>query len=581
MVSLRSPRAARVLCLALVAALLVTPLAAAPAAAHAVLQQTTPERGATLDAGPRQVVLRFDEPVESAFGAVRVFGADGERVEEGEAFHPGGDQDSVAVRLRDGLPDGGYTVTYRVISADSHPVQGGYVFSVGEGAAVGATVDELLAGQDAGPVTSVAFAVARGLQFAAITVALGVLAVLALVWPFALRALGNREGGWDAASDGFTARARRLLLVAAAVGAVSAVAGLVLQAATAAGTSAWAAVGDVGEVLGTRFGLVWGAGALVWLAVLALAARRMRAAGARRLAALAVPLLALALLPGLGGHAGVQSPVALLLPANVAHVLAAGAWIGGIAVLVLALPAATRRLEPPDRTRLLAATLARFSGVALVAVGVLLAAGITQASSGIDEPGELVSTAYGRAVLVKLALVAVLLALGAVNRRRLVPGLRRAAAEAAAPGAAGRLLRRSLRAEVALGVVVLGATGALAGSPPPTAIAAGPFSDSAVMGPARVELTAEPAAPGPNEIHLYLFRRSDGRQYDAPKELRFEASLPERDIERQRIEATKAGPGHYVANGAVLSPSGEWRLEVVARISEFDELRTTFDIPIE
>ena len=96
-----------------------------------------------------------------------------------------------------------------------------------------------------------------------------------------------------------------------------------------------------------------------------------------------------------------------------------------------------------------------------------------------------------------------------------------------------------------------------------------------------MELTAEPAAPGPNEIHLYLFRRSDGRQYDAPKEVRFEAALPERDIERRRIEATKAGPGHYVASGAVLSPSGEWRLEVVARISEFDELRTTFDIPIE
>ena len=72
--------------------------------------------------------------------------------------------------------------------------------------------------------------------------------------------------------------------------------------------------------------------------------------GSGRLVALAVPLAALAALPALGGHASVQSPVALLLPANVVHVLAMAAWFGGVAVLVFAVRAETVRLDGGDRT---------------------------------------------------------------------------------------------------------------------------------------------------------------------------------------------------------------------------------------
>ena len=292
----------------------------------------------------------------------------------------------------------------------------------------------------------------------------------------------------------------------------------------------------------------------------------------------AVPaLLALALLPGLGGHAGVQEPVAVLLPANFLHVLAAGAWIGGIATLVLALPAATRRLEPDERTRLLRAVLGRFSTLALIAVAALLAGGILQSLLELRSVEDLVETAYGRAVLVKIGLVCVLLALGWLNRRRILPALDRPGP----PGRPGVLLRRSLRAEVALGAAALAATGALAGYTPPEALTAGPFSGSADMGPARAELTVDPARAGPNEAHLYLFSRATGAQYDAVRQLTITAAQPERGIEPIRLRARKAGPGHYVVTAAPLSPPGDWELEVAARITEFDELRSSFTVPVQ
>jgi copper transport protein len=574
-------------------------LASAPEPTHALLEATTPERGAALDAAPREVVLRFSEAVEVELGAVRVYDAAGKEVQEGAAFHPRGDNRAVAVCLRGGLADGGYTTTYRVISADSHPVSGGFVFGVGErGATAAATVGELLDGEGSGPVTSVAFATARALQFTAIALAVGALAILLLVWLPALVALAVPGSAWASASDAFAARWRRLLLAAGALGLASALAALPLQAATAAGSTVWDGIGEVGPVLDTRFGTVWGLGAVAWAAVLALLAIRrapapvvqpatVGAAGVAVprpgpwLAALALPLAWLVCLPALGGHASVQEPVAVLLPANVLHVLAASAWIGGIAVLVFALPTATRRLEPADRTRLLSAAVGRFSTLALVSVAALLTGGILQSLLELSAVDDLIDTAYGRAILIKSALVALLLCIGAWNRRRTLPALAREARDGASPGRPGVALRRALRAEVALGVAALAVTGALAGYSPGGAQATGPYSASAELGPARAELTVEPALAGPNEVHVYFLDRADGAQWDATKQLTVRASLPSQRIEPIELPARKAGPGHYVIGGAPLAPAGDWTLEFISRVSEFDEYRARFEVPVK
>jgi copper transport protein len=230
---------------------------------------------------------------------------------------------------------------------------------------------------------------------------------------------------------------------------------------------------------------------------------------------------------------------------------------------------------------LIAAVLGRFSTLALISVALLLAGGILQSLLELGAVADLWETAFGRAILVKGGLVAALLALGLLNRRRTLPALGHAAAAGHTPGRAGVLLRRSLRSEVALGAAALAATGALAGYTPAAAQTAGPFSGSADLGPARAEVTVNPAQAGPNEIHLYLFARADGRQYDATRELTVTAALPDRGIAPIGLSARKAGPGHYVVTGAPLSPAGDWSVEVAARITEFDELRTTFTVPIE
>ena len=429
------------------AAVAAAALLPASAGAHALLEATTPERGARLERAPAQVSLRFSEPVEAEFGSVRVFDSRGREVQQGRAFHPSGRGAEVAVRLRGGLADDGYTVTYRVISADSHPVSGGFAFVAGDGVAPATPVADLLGDDRAGPVTGVAFGAARAVQFGAIAAALGALIFLLACWLPGLGAVAGRDEAWASASAAFAGRLRAFVIVAAAAGAVSGALAIVLQGAVAGGTPAWDAlsVSVVGDVLATRFGVVWGVGVLAWLVVAALALP-----GPVPALALGLPLAALAFLPAIGGHAGVQSPVAVLLPANVLHVVAMSAWLGGIAVLVLVLRAATARLEPDDRMRLLAAVVGRFSLLAGIAVAVLLASGVAQGLVEVRTVPNLVETAFGRAVLVKAILFAGIVALGWVNRRRLLPALsrtddatarRRPAAAHAARGAADRCRR--------------------------------------------------------------------------------------------------------------------------------------------
>ena len=263
---------------ALLLALVALAIAAPAASAHATLEATTPARGAAVKAEPAQVVFRFDEPVEGTFGAVRVFDAKGARVDDNHVGHPGGAGEKIAVGLRSGLAHGAYTATYRVVSADGHTVSGGFVFDIGAaGAAPGASVADLLDGAKSGPQTAFAMSAVKAVGYLAIAVALGGMLFLALVWGPALRA-----AALPGAAAPFARRATRLLVLSAAVGAAATAAGIVLEGATAAGTTFWGALDSriVHEVLQTHFGAMWAVRLGAWLLLgtgLAVAAlRRMR-----------------------------------------------------------------------------------------------------------------------------------------------------------------------------------------------------------------------------------------------------------------------------------------------------------------
>lgn len=536
---------------------LVALAAAQSAAAHATLEQTEPGNDTVVDTSPARVVLRFTEPVETGLGAVRVLDSEGLSVDTGRLSRP--ESRSVAVGLEPDLPDGTYTVAWRVTSTDSHPIHGAFVFHVGSpGANPAGIAAEVLAQSETPKSVSVAFTTVRFFSYALLLIAVGGTAALALT-------LG-------AAADRVRQRLLGVLAGAAAGLALASLAGLVLQGAESAGTGIWQAMrwSVVDGVLETRFGQVWLARALLaaGVAVLAIALRRRRDGG--WLLDLALVLcVGLVVTPAASGHASTEGALSFVV--DVIHVQAASVWIGGLAFLLLALLWAGTQ-----RWKLATSAVPRFSTMAAVSVAALLVAGIVNAYLQIRSWSGLYETTYGRLVLVKAGLVIPILVLAAWNNRRAVPRLK--AGIASRPER--RRFLRNVVAELGIVVAVIAVTAVLVAEPPARTVAnpSGPFAETTALGDLELNLVVDPAVAGSNAIHLYLLTPS-GQPADLA-EVDVAASLASAGLGPLRLEARRLAPGHYVASGAALTLPGDWRVRVDARRGEFEALSAELSVPI-
>jgi copper transport protein len=567
-------------------AALIALTSASTACAHAQLLGTSPQSGSTVATQPPEVIFKFNQAVGGTLGAVRVYDAQGNEVDDLDVSHPVGQEHWMGVGLKPHLPDGTYTATYRVISADTHIVYGGLVFNIGHaGAPPKFTVAGLIGRNQSGEVTKLAFGLVRALDYLSIALLIGGLAFVLIAWRPALaesRGRSTTERRWSDASQAFAWRMRLLLGFAVLLGVAVSVLGILLQGASAAGVSLWSSLQHtvISDTLHSRFGEIWGSRAVDWLAIgcLLLVAERRRARWLEALVGLGATYLAVT--PALAGHASIQSPTEVFFPSDVVHVLAASVWVGGVACLLLALPAATRQLDGPERSQLLLDVLKCFSPVALGAVVAIAITGVVQAYIDVRTLEGLLHTTYGALILVKTALLLCLIGFGWVNRTRIIPALERLVSTQRPPGGTGVLTRRSLRGELALMLCVFGVTAALISYAPPIDAASGPFSINTTLGPAELEMTVEPARVGLNTIHLYLINAKDGMQFTATKELLAKASLPAKGIGPLPLQPNLSGPGHYTLNSAELSPGGDWEIEITDRVSEFEEYTRTVKVPI-
>jgi copper transport protein len=537
------------------AAVLVALAVAPGASAHAVLIETRPANDAIAEESPKEVVLRFDEPVETALGSIRVFDASGERVDDETITQPR--PQLVSVAIGDELERGTYTVTWRVVSADSDPISGAFVFHVEEpGEQPAGIAAQVLEGTPL--LVSIAYTSGRFLDFALLLLCAGGIASLI----YALRTADER----------LHRRLYGILAVAAAALAVVALVGLALQGAAAGGFGLAQAFGwdVVSSVADTRFGKasLVRAGLAAALAVVALALRARAGRGATILQGTAALLaVGLVLTPSASGHASVAGPVAFA--ADVAHVLAAATWTGGLAFVVLALVFAME-----ERWPLATRSVPRFSTMALVAVGVLLIAGAVNGYLQIGAWRGLWETQYGLLLLAKIGLVLPLLALGAFNNRYAVPALR---AGVATPPERRRFLRAA-GAELVVMVAIVGVTSVLVNAPPAkTEIEMHePTEHVVALGDLEGHVRVEPGRAGRNQIHLAFMH---GNIEDLA-EVRISATLASKDIGPLRFEARRAGPHGFVVPNAQLSIAGDWQLRIEARRGEFDLLTADVSVPI-
>ncbi|WJD98510.1 copper resistance CopC/CopD family protein [Streptomyces antimycoticus] len=395
------------ICGTLLAALLCAlSVGASSASAHAALTSTDPADGSVVKTAPREVTLNFSEGVLLSGDSVRVLDPKGKRVDTGKTAHVGGKSSTAAAGLHSGLPDGTYTVAWKAVSEDSHPVSGAFTFSIG---APSKTTAKVPTGEASDSTVSTLYGIGRYAAYGGFAALVGG-SVFAGFCRSSRPVRKIAVGGWVTV---FTASLLLLLLLLRGPYTDGEGIGGILD------------LGRLGEVLSTKPGaallsrlLLLGAAA-VFLAVLFGSYTRRtgeREADARRRQDLAFGLgfggtvmaVGLSATWAMAEHASVGLQRQLAMPVDMIHLIAVGVWLGGLASLAVTLRAG----EPIGR-----AAVRRFSRLAFGSVVALVVTGLYQSWRQVGSWGALTDTEYGRWLLVKVGLVAVLLAIAAISRR--------------------------------------------------------------------------------------------------------------------------------------------------------------------
>lgn len=531
---------------------------ATPAFAHATLDSSSPSAGQTVATSPINVELRFDENVQVSLGGVRVFDSRGHQVDTSAPSHPGGGGSRIAVHVPH-LGNGSYVVTWRVISADTHPVRGAFVFSVGTPTTnrnISGLSATLLNRQSGDITVGVLFGIARFLVFVGLLLFVGGVAFIVFVWP----------------NGRFEQRARRIVWGSWLTALFGTVLGVVVQgpydAARSLGAITNASIWN--DVLDTRFDEVW----LTRVALLLVAVPLVRMVFRREperdeplpswwFGACALVAVGLLGTPALAGHAGNGSLLALTIVFDTVHVGAAAVWLGGLIVLALVVLTSGSSAELP-------VVVPRFSTIAFASVLTLSVTGFLRGWREVGSFGNLLSTSYGHILDVKLAAFALLVVFAFVShqlvrKRNLEP-------------ASVRTLRRSVATELVIGIVVVAVTALLVNAPPARSQATGPYVKTLETSKAWFDVQVIPARAGLNEMH-FTISDPTGRG-NTVQDFKVQFELPARGIAPIIVPLERITLGHYLAPRADIPISGNWTMTITALVSATEEVRVTDTVPI-
>jgi copper transport protein len=548
-------RIARQLVAALAILVGVLALGTTAASAHATLESSTPADGQSVPTSPSELRITFSEAVTTISGGLSVLNADGKTVDTGNSEIVGGR--TLVAPISETLSDGTYVATYRVLSADGHPVSGSILFGVGNGA-----LDRSAQPSSSGDrLWEIIGGISRFIMYLAALVAAGVAFFLAFIHDRA-------EDRWRIVPF---VRIGSILALFSAIGIVMSQAALL----TGKGAGAVTDSNVLRDVLNQNLG--WS----LALLMIGLAAVHLSTDIPKKVVAKSLALsggLAATVSFAVWGHATELSPTAISLAADAIHATAAALWLGGLVGLVMVLS-----LRTPETVRSTAGIIGRFSLMAFWSVIALTIAGLTLTITGSDANLNLIlTTTWGQLVLAKIGLTLIVVLIAAWNRRTLVPSLTSPTANTDELAVRWATLLRTIRTEAVLLVAVLALTAIVVNVPPArTAVVAKTdrVDITQRVDTGNVQLSVDPAIVGPNTVSV-RYTDGTGQPINVATSMSIEFSQPSAGLEPITRQVPASEPGVFVIQGNELSIPGTWTITIAVRTSDFTEQRTSFEVPV-
>lgn len=567
---------------ALLVAIVLSLLIAPNVRAHARLETSSITPGAILPTIPSTVTMRFSESVDARYSTATLIDATGATASAIALSVDAGNPGIITLAIADlALPAGAYAIVWRVLSAtDGHATTGSLAFSAGTGTApnIASTTSAISA-----PWVTVA---ARWLELIGLLAIAGSL-LFATVSPSDVR---QRQT--------FTGAIRQIVLAASAIGLIGAAVSS-LAIAISANDRSWSDLPSAREwwntLTDTDLGRAVGIRAVVFAIafVIALAIRMKPSRGWLGVGAIAVSLM-LSSFP-LTGHARAVSNSWLAVSLDLAHLVSAAIWGGGIALLALFL---FRQLSDREDTSLNAASeaISCFSLTALVAMLVLAGSGIASAAFHVSGPKNLTGESYGRTLIVKILLVALVLVVAGTNRLFIIPRLRsaRRSNREIAFGQCERI-RQTAWLEVIVAVLILFAAARLTELPPAdgpltvdVAGRQGPIAQSATVNGLTISLTGQLDPAAAESLTITITDTATGAVATDLARVIVLATAPDPldpagSQLRDRFDATAVdgAPGVYSFPRARLGIQADWEVEITARRLGVVDASTTFDLDLD
>ena len=507
------------------------------ASAHAGLEASAPSANAVLETGPPNIKLDFNEGVDFKLADVELYDQSAKLIATGS---PQSITDDTVVQVSvPTIGDGVYVVVWRVPSADGHFVDSVFSFQVGahSGFDVGALIDKVSGNAAADSTVGRLDTAARLLALMGLIVLIG--------------------GGLLAMQSADSASNKMLLWLAWVFLLVGSLGSFGLYGAkVVAGTPSDAINPSVwGKVVGSHTAsvLLVRAVLVLVLGILLLTFAR-RANDVWRGAALALAI-GLILTYSSVGHAYAQHPAQLWVAVDAVHLAAISLWIGGLLMFAFG---TTAWLTDPETE----GVVRRFSLMTTIAVPVIVATGVAQTLKLAGNLDDVTSTTWGRTLLVKVAVVAVLVAIGGVSQWLLRND---------GPSA----LKRNVLVEALIGVGVIGLAAALVALPPQSVAASKVFTNTLTNQGVIADVTVTPGRVGQNEVHLVI--TPPGGSLDPVVSTSVQATFASGAPVPATLESI--GPNHYTGT-ITLSTAGDWNLQIIVEPTQGQSVLLSSAVPI-
>jgi len=540
------------------------------ASAHPFLLDSEPGQGQNAPAGTTQIITNYSEAVEIGFSELRVYDANGNQVDNKDTAYNGGETSLIVTTPP--LEDGVYTITSKVLSKiDGHLVQAAIVFGVGD-----VKIDSsLLEKQENSETTFIPESIARFPGLVGQTIVLGGVIVSITIW--SSQQTRFREVFADI-NEQFKIKFSKII----GIGVIATFASNFIML----GVQTWRLETSPLDVIGTTFGTTWLIRMIITIIIIGLwfwmeKKNEITIKGQIPLLIASLILIATTTMMGHGASTELEAPWIL----DYSHNLLSSIWIGGVIFFAfVALPTITKT-ENSIKEKITLSLIPRFSGLFIIAIGILIITGPTLLWFLDDNVASLTDSTYGKLILIKIAIAAAMIGFGGMYQIKFLKNM-----NDLEKLNISRKISKPLKFEAGLGIALLAVVALLVNSSLPAGeiqsadAIQGTFGYESVLFSenAKFDVKVLPAGIGSNTISVIVTSYDDKPLADISG-LKVKVSNPQKNISPIEAEVTENiqdSVTKYSAD-ATFGFAGNWQIELEAQRAENSNENAIFSLQIK